>query len=99
MSRFFTRTSRVSVALWVRVAVACAGLGLLFIGPMVVGAQAPRGGQEGQGEAGRGGGEPAAQYIAPTKPAVHMNKLIERLEQGYAVFGGIDFQWVDQEHG
>ena len=37
-------------------------------------------------------------YIPPSKREVRVNRLIERLEQGYAVFSGVDYLWVDQEH-
>ena len=37
-------------------------------------------------------------YREPRKLAVRLNRLIERLEQGYVAFSGVDYQWVDLEH-
>ena len=52
----------------------------------------------GLGIIAEGNGMAQQRYIAPSKREVRVNRLIERLEQGYVVMSGIDYMWVDQEH-
>src|SRR5262245_59190363 len=42
--------------------------------------------------------DPAQEYRPPSKPAFHLNRMIERLEQGYVALGGVEYQMIDQQH-